>query len=489
MTENQWLKDLEPFCMLKDLLRNIWLVILAAVIFMGGVRLADGLLFRPTYTSSVTYAVLGKSGTSSSLANLSTANDTATMMSAILESDIMENRICAELGFSEMPGVITANVAGGTNLLTISARADSSQNAFLIIRAVMDCYDDYFSKIDETAVLQKISDPRVPLTPDSASGVSRHMKLAGLAGALLMILLLLWLHVKADTIQNRAAARHKLDAEVLVSIPHEKKKKGTQLLISQPEVSFYFRENLYRLRSMVETAQKEGEGATVILVTSVAASEGKSTVAANLAIALAEKNSGVLLMDLDFRNPTQASLLNPMNPPKAGSMIKLLSQNALTVNSISSAINYDRDRNLITMLETMPCDRATELISSPQMDQLIQVLRKSTNYIVLDAPPLGIFPDGSVLADLADFALLTVRQDMVSAMAINDATDVLRQGKAKLLGLVLNDMQHTATGGYGYGRGYGYGYGNGRKHSYGYGTASEHRHKSGTGTTKETDNG
>ncbi len=63
------------------------------------------------------------------------------------------------------------------------------------------------------------------------------------------------------------------------------------------------------------------------------------------------------------------------------------------------------------------------------------------DYIVIDSPPVGMFADGDVLADVADSALLVVRQDVVSACDINDAADAISQGKAAFLGCVLNNMQ------------------------------------------------
>ena len=74
------------------------------------------------------------------------------------------------------------------------------------------------------------------------------------------------------------------------------------------------------------------------------------------------------------------------------------------------------------------------------------------------------FAEEDVLADVADSALLVVRQDVVSACDINDAADAISQGKAAFLGCVLNNMQtgfrFGRTSAYGYG-GYGYGYGYG----------------------------
>ena len=119
---------------------------------------------------------------------------------------------------------------------------------------------------------------------------------------------------------------------------------------------------------------------------------------------------------------------------------------------------------MVTIISEAPCRNAAKLLSSQNMGRLLSVLRKTMDYIVIDSPPVGMFADGDVLADVADSALLVVRQDVVSACDINDAADAISQGKAAFLGCVLNNMQtgfrFGRTSAYGYG-GYGYGYGYG----------------------------
>ena len=93
------------------------------------------------------------------------------------------------------------------------------------------------------------------------------------------------------------------------------------------------------------------------------------------------------------------------------------------------------------------------------------------DYVIIDSPPMGMFPDAEVLAEISDASLLVVRQDCASACDINDAADDLRKCRAKFLGCVLNDMASIFSGNYGYGKKYGYGYG------YGSGRASGGREK------------
>ena len=117
------------------------------------------------------------------------------------------------------------------------------------------------------------------------------------------------------------------------------------------------------------------------------------------------------------------------------------------------------------------------------MDQLIRQLRVF-DFVIIDSPPMGMFPDAEVLADKVDASMLIVRQDYTAACDVNDAIDALRQYHAAFLGVVLNDMIDSIRGNYGYGSKYGGGkYGYAGKYSY-HDHSSEKKDKSGTKTEK-----
>lgn len=477
METNHWLDGLDRGCLLRGLLKNIWMVLLGALIAMGGMRFLLTVVWRPVYVSSATYAVMSKSGISTTAGNMSAANEAAVMMTEILQSEVMENRIRETLG--EQTGNLQAQVVGNTNMLIITATAENAEAAFQMMQVAMDSFDGYFSKIDSTAVLQKISDARVPLNSTGERSMGKYLLLAAMLGAGAVVVVLLWLHIKADTIQSRRGARKKLDAQVLATLPHEK----TPPLLSGKAASFYYRENIYRLRSRLETASAGKADAVVILVTSVAEGEGKSTIAANLALALAEKHKGVLLVDADLRNPALIKILGDKYGKEQG-LGELLRKKQLDVQNVADVIGYNKQTNLMTILERKKYQGATDMLSGPYMRLLLKALRRVVKYIVLDVPNTGMFPDVCALTELVDFSLLVVRQDVASACDINDAADMLEQGDSEFLGCVLNDMRSSVGDGYGYGYSYGRGYGYG----YGYGHTKTTQGETGHERTASTEN-
>lgn len=473
--------DMELRCILRTLIRNLWMIVLAALTFAMGARALLNATYEPAYTSSITFAVTSKSATSSSYSNMSKANEVAELFSDLLESNLMKKEICSALGEQSLPGTVTAEVQGTTNILVVSATAPSAREAFVMITAVKENYSTLSSHIVDSAVLQVLAEATVPTSPSNYRNNNRLSMIVGILGAFAMAAFLVYYSILRDTIQTQTGARHKLDATVLVSVPHEKrgwKTKHAPLLICNKMVSFFFEETFFRLRNYVETAgEKLGSGKTdavTVLVTSVVPGEGKSTVAANLALALAQKHKAVMLIDADLRNPTQVRLFGEA-AVRNGGLSKLLDGEAPTMRRIVEATSFDKEKNLVMLLDNGGVENASELLSSPRMKDVIRLMRQKMDYIIIDSPPMGLFADGNAMADLADLTMLVVRQDMAAAADINDTVDTLNQSHSKFIGCVLNDMRSLAGGllgsGLGYGYGYGYGYGSkyGSKYGYGYG--------------------
>ena len=178
-------------------------------------------------------------------------------------------------------------------------------------------------------------------------------------------------------------------------------------------------------------------------------------------ISLASRGYKVALIDADLRNPSQTELFGgrwssplPFN--------KMLAK-PFSVEALNTCAKYDVDTNVMMLFSQYSDERCTELLSSETMRRSIERLRR-LDFVVIDTPPMGMFPDAELLCDMADQSMLVVRQDTIPAADINDCVDALNNSSAHFLGCVLNDMRGSS--GYGYGYGYGRGYGYGKKYGY-----------------------
>lgn len=198
------------------------------------------------------------------------------------------------------------------------------------------------------------------------------------------------------------------------------------------------------LNSLIENYPVVAEqvvGSTVLLVTSAAPGEGKSTVAANIAMALAMNGKKVLLMDCDIRNPSVGGMLG-LRPGKG--VCELLKGET----TLDEVFQYDKAHSLYVLPGGKPYANASEILDAPQMAQLLASVRELVDYVILDTAPVGMLTDTAVLAELADGALFVVKQDYAPIPHLVDAAEQLAESRIPLLGCILNGA--TATlGSYG----------------------------------------
>ena len=115
----------------------------------------------------------------------------------------------------------------------------------------------------------------------------------------------------------------------------------------------------------------------------------------------------------------------------------------------------------------------TQLIASPRMGELLACLKSEFSCIILDTPPLGILADGFSLSEYADACVYVVRANVLDKKGLRVVADLEKGGRLANLGIVVNGIKVSRSGGYGYGHGYGYGYGDG----YGYGQDGKDKKK------------
>ena len=453
------LSQIEPLCVLRVLLHNIWLIILAACIgWFAASAFLTGDVSR-SYSSSATFVVTPQGG--SYYSGIRTASTNAKIYADLLDSDLMHRVVKSSLN-GECEGIISANQIGNTNLISVSVSADTPADALLMMQALAEEYDSLSGYISSTATLSLLNTPSLSTLVQSSFNSGGFAKTAALACAVLMVAILVAIVLYTGTVQNEQAAKDLLDGKLLVSIPHEKglsawlrgphRSKNT-LDVTSPNVSFNFAESIHQLAEVFE--RERADGKRTFLLTSVLATEGKSTVALNVALSLAMKKNRVLFLDLDLRRPVQAGNLG-VAVPKKQNLGTLLEQNASPREIVSSAIHI-KNSTLYALLSTKNYPNAAELIASRTLSELLVHARNYFDYIIIDLPPAGYFSEGEIMLDQADAAVLVARQDLVPAAVINDCIDALRGGRAEFLGYVLNDVNTlcSARSTYGYNR-YGY---------------------------------
>jgi capsular exopolysaccharide synthesis family protein len=196
----------------------------------------------------------------------------------------------------------------------------------------------------------------------------------------------------------------------------------------------------------------QGGDQQVIQVTSPSPGDGKSTLAANLAISIAQSGKRVVLLDCDFRKPRVHRLFNLSNPE-----VGLASVIAVGAR-LDAAIRGCEVPNLsLVSCGPRPANPA-ELLTSPAFQEVLIELRGRYDFVVIDSPPLLTVSDPLVIARLADGVILVLGVNKTTVAMAEQALERLADLGARLLGVVVNATSDRTTGDGGYRYSYGYAY-------------------------------
>lgn len=195
-------------------------------------------------------------------------------------------------------------------------------------------------------------------------------------------------------------------------------------------------------------------GKNVVMVTSSNAGEGKTFVSANFAISLTSSDKKVLLLDLDFRNPRLSSLYNIATI--AGAADVLLGQASLQETIRPTAV-----QNLYLLSAGKRRENATNILMDRDLSGLLQKLRGTFDYIVIDTPPVNPVIDGYVISPFCDVTLFVMRHGSTPKTALDSFRIGGKVMTLKNLNIVFNAVRPRGMIGsvypYGYGNSYEYG--------------------------------
>jgi capsular exopolysaccharide synthesis family protein len=196
-------------------------------------------------------------------------------------------------------------------------------------------------------------------------------------------------------------------------------------------------------------AGENGNRPRVIALTSASPREGKTTVASNLALALAEIGRRVLLIDADLRKPRLHEIFNLSN---AWGLSDLLDGTKPPEGS-EAMVAATAYRDLYLLPAGSVASSISNLLHSPRVVELLQRMQQQFDMVIIDTPPMLQMPDARVLGKLADGVILVVRSARTAKETAAAASQRLVDDGTRVLGTVLNewDPRKTSHAGYEYG--------------------------------------
>lgn len=442
--DNETIPRIDLISILKDVGKE-WIIIL--LLSLAAALFADIWVcatYQPEYKTSTTFIVTAKGMNTNVYQNLSSTQQMAQQFTEILNSNVLKKKVAQDLEMNSLDINSSVERVPETNLITLSVRAGTAVESYRILQSIMKNYNTVSDYAIKNVIIETIQSPTVSTAPVNPMREKETVLMVFAAAVVVLMAVIAGISQLRDTIKNPKDISTKLDARLLGCVYHEnknglfsahkKKKEYVSMLITNPLRSFRYAESSKMTASKVRSYM-DREGAKVLLVTSVMENEGKSTVAANLALGLSQEGNRVMLIDCDFRKPAQYKLFEEKDIGDAD-LGKVLSGKA----DANELIRNWNETNLYMILNKTSSNNIEALLKSATMKQIVEFSRQNMDYVIFDTSPMALVSDTEELAQMADASVLVVRQDKVLTKDINDTIDILNNTRGKVLGCVLNDV-------------------------------------------------
>jgi capsular exopolysaccharide synthesis family protein len=248
-----------------------------------------------------------------------------------------------------------------------------------------------------------------------------------------------------DQFRSADEVRHYLATPILGSIRRVNKipNYNREALVAINDPNSADVESFRRLRTNLRFADVDRELHTVA-VTSANPNEGKSLIAANLAIVLAQAELSVILIDADLRRPRQHQFFEVARAP--GVSDALYND---TFEGLDLLLQATSEPNLRLLTVGRKAPNPAELLGSQRMRELLAALRQRADFIVIDTPPILAVADSQIIGTQVDGTLLVIDTKRTTRKMARLAVEALDQVQARLIGVTLNRIEGGAQG-YGY---------------------------------------
>lgn len=271
--------------------------------------------------------------------------------------------------------------------------------------------------------------------------VDDNMLIGAILGLLFGLGLAILIEYLDDSIKDADSIQVQLGLPLLASIPLMRR-KDIPLIASEQGVterkSIYFLREAYNILAHNIKLGSLDEDVKSILVTSSIPEEGKSYVAANLAINLAQQGKNVLLVDTDYPRPAAYKIFGMEN--EIGLTEVILGEASLEEALKPSGI----DRLWVITTGPKP-PSTTQLFESNQMKELIRESEKLFDIVILDSAPIFSLNDPVILGALTDRTIMIASAGEISKQMLKQGVETLQRGNSNLLGVVLNKVHMEGT--------------------------------------------
>lgn len=425
---------------LRCVMRNVqkkMLILLAAMFLCGAIYdVYFTLNYRPAYGASMT-ASLGSG--ESTLQKDSDVSGYVPTLKYLLNSKNARNYVKDQLGIPSTTYQASISVQQA-NIVTISISAATKKEAYFSLQKLLEWYGNNKDQFQFPYSINTIKQSAFSEAPMNAFSHKREFAKGAAAGFIVILLLLILYYYFRDTVKTSQQAHEVLNTRLYGVIPYEKKKnkKGKNgILMTSLRTSLRYREAMKRLAAKLEVSANK-HGYRSIMVTSSVENEGKSSISANLALSLADRDHKTILVDLDIRKPSIAHLFGFSDEKCLNRVLK--------GEDLDSQIIHEEHTNLDILLSRQQLKNSMEFVSQPELAELVSTLKERYEFVILDVSPSLLLEEPTVITKMADAVFMVVRQDNCRRDMINETINRLTTAKDNIIGTIFNEFVSRPAG-------------------------------------------
>lgn len=300
-------------------------------------------------------------------------------------------------------------------------------------------YEDVLARYKETTEQQNIqqADARVISSASTAAAPAAPRRglitgLAAMGGALLGFGFVFLAEVTANTFRTGGEAERALGLRIYAKLPIIRggRRRARLLQMMQNSPNSAYAEAVRGLRNSILAGSAPSD---VIMITSAAPGEGKSSTCLALAQSSAAMGRSAIVVECDFRRPSSAEAMQEDRRSGAPDLLDVLNGGA----SVEDAARPLVEPHAYALTLRAPAPKAADILSSQQFRHLVATLARSYDLVLLDTPPVLAVPDAAAIAETADQVIMLVRWNHTARQAAEACVKKLAEAGAPPTGVVL----------------------------------------------------
>ena len=468
MQENEATKNSETELDLKSMLSAVgrkWWVLAICALLLGALAFGYTRFFvTPKYQSSAMFYVNNGSLSMDSMditlssGALTASKDLVNSYIVLLTArstllDVIDYA-GEDITYGQLRGMISASSVNETEIFRVVVTSPDPYQAERLANAIAHVLPKRISSIIE-GTSAKVVDTAIVATAPSSPSYSRNVTLGLLLGALFSAVVIALKEFFDVSIRSDEDIANCGNLPILTAVPDMSAKNnkagygygntksaynttpaGKQSSFIGGDINFAATEAYKLLRTKLQFAFADDKPSHVIGVSSSLAGEGKSLSAINLAYSLSQLDKKVLLIDCDMRRPSLSAKLPITKRPGLSGCLTGQSNLAEVVQHCVLKSGDPSAFDVIASGQTPP--NPVELLSSTKMSSLLETLKQTYQYIILDLPPVAEVTDALAVAKETDGMLLVVRQRYCTRLALRDTVQQFDYVDSRILGVVYN---------------------------------------------------